>query len=128
MPLPTTPRNRDLIIRRNSIFAFGNLNGEGWGQRDRIFFSLKKFAAIHSLDFRNHNFFFPKTRGKNTAVLLFFSQKEFTCHSLNFSGGALIKNRGKWYIFSKKLFSTQFLLYFFYPRSVFFSLYFFFPE
>ena len=94
-----------------------------------FFFSLEKFAATHSLDFRyNCIFFFRKLGKKNTAVL-FFSQKEFTCHSLNFSGGALIKNRGKWYIFSKKQFSTQFFVVFFFTRGLyFFSLYFFFPE
>ena len=65
---------------------------------------------------------------KNTAVL-FFSQKEFTCHSLNFYGGALIKNRGIWYIFSKKPFLGQFFVVFFFTRGLyFFSLYFFFPE
>ena len=56
-----------------------------------FFFSLEKFAATHSPEFRNYCIFFSENR----------SSKKFTCHSLNFSGGALIQNKGESYIFPK---------------------------
>ena len=54
------------------------------------------------------------------------SSKKFTCHSLNFSGGALIKNKGESYIFPKMPILTPFYVVFFFSRGLsFFSCIFF---
>ena len=83
---------------------------------------MEKFAATHSLDFRNHCIFFSRKPGKKNTSVFFFSLKKFTCHSPNFSGGALIKNKGIPIL-------TPFYVVFFFSRGLyFFFLYFFFPE
>ena len=75
-------------------------------------------------------FFFSRKPGeKKIQVYFFFSLKKFTCHSLNFSGGALIKNKGESYIFPKMPILTPFYVVFFFSLGLyFFFLYFFFPE
>ena len=96
-------------------------------QRYRIFFFLGKVCG-HSLTRIQEllYFFFPKTGKKKIQVYFFFSSKKFTCHSLNFSGGALIKNKGESYIFPKMPILTPFYVVFFFPEvCIFFSCIFF---
>ena len=97
-------------------------------QRYRIlFFPRKSLCSLTHSNLGTSVFFFPK-RGKKNTVVFFFSQEKFTFHSLNFSGGAYIKNKEESYIFSEMQFVTSFYVVFFFPRSVFFSLYFFFSS
>ena len=90
----------------------------GWLRVKRAKGIVLKFDATHSPEFRNYCIFFSENR----------SSKKFTCHSLNFSGGALIKNKGESYIFPKMPILTPFYVVFFFPEVCLFFLVFFFPE
>ena len=82
----------------------------------------------HSLKFWNICIFFFQKDGKKKIQLYFFiSQEKFTFHSLNFSGGAYIKNKEESYIFSEMPFLTPFYVVFFFPEICIFFLVFFFP-
>ena len=97
------------------------------GSKVPYFFFLGKVCGHSLTRFQELlYFFFPKTGKKNTRVYFFFLKK-FTCHSLNFSGGALIKNKGESYIFPKMPILTPFYVVFFFSEvCIFFFLYFFF--
>ena len=84
----------------------------------------------HSLKFWNICIFFFQNDGKKKIQLYFFiSQEKFTFHSLNFSGGAYIKNKEESYIFSEMPFFTPFYVVFFFPEiCIFFPCIFFFLE
>ena len=85
-------------------------------------------SLTHS-NLRSSVFFFSEKMGKKIQLYFFISQEKFTFHSLNFSGGAFIKNRGKSYIFSEIPFLTPFYVVFLFFRDLyFFSLDFFFLE
>ena len=82
----------------------------------------------HSLKFTVICIFFAEKMEKKIQ-LYFFSQEKFTFHSLNFSGGAYIKNRGESYIFSEIPFLTPFYVVFLFFRDLyFFPCIFFFLE
>ena len=84
----------------------------------------------HSLKFWNICiFFFPKRWKKKIQLYFFISQEKFTFHSLNFSGGAYIKNKEESYIFSEMPFLTPFYVVFFFSEiCIFFPCIFFFLE
>ena len=87
-----------------------------------VFFYFRGKVDAHSLTqiLEHLYFFFPKWWEKKIQLYFFISQEKFTFHSLNFSGGAYIKNKEESYIFSEMPFLTPFYVVFFFPRSVFF--------
>ena len=93
------------------------------------FFSLEKFAATHSLDFRyNCIFFFSENREKKYSCTFFFPERVYMPLTQLFWRCFNKKQGDMVYFFKKAIFNPVFCCIFFYTRSVFFFFVFFFPE